>query len=154
MGFLSTIVADAKAHAPVVSATAPAVEPTQAADAAEGREVVEMAFSAGAEQTPPSPPPAVPRSAAHGAPGRDGADAARDPAAHASNVRRGLPVDPSTSSPAPPANARATMIGAGALSIPTEPGALSAPRPRTSPRTPVSAEPARSRQDEVDSRHA
>src|SRR5262249_29827521 len=154
MGFLSTIVADAKAHAPVVSATAPAVEPTQAAGAAEGWEAVEMAFSPEAEQAPSSPPPAAPRSAAHGAPGRDDAEAARDPAARAPNVRRGLPVDPSTSSPAPPATAHATMIEAGAPSPPTEPGAPSAPPPRTSPRTPGRARAAPLRPSQADSRQA
>ena len=107
MGFLSRIVADARAHAPVVSATAPAVERTQAADTAEGWEVVEMAFSPewaadaiiavagrattiaaiaiGVERaaTLPAAPPmaAAPRSAPHGAPARSRPD---------------LPVAPST----------------------------------------------------------
>jgi ribonuclease E len=174
MGFLSRIVADARAHAPVVSATAPAVERTQAPDTAEGWEVVEIPFSPGWAQTPlspspaappPSPPspaspwgveraatlPAVPpmaaapRSAPHGAPGRDDRNAVPDPAARASGDRSGLPVAPSTSSPAPLATARAAM---------TSIGAPSTPQPLASPRTPFSAEPARSRNDEAASRQA
>jgi hypothetical protein len=150
MGFLSRIVADARAHAPMVSATARDVERTQAA--AEGSEVVE----AGAPPSPPSPagvelaatlpaaPPmaAAPRSAPLSAPGHDDRNAAPDPAARAPRDRPGLPVAPS-SSPAPPAAARAAMTASGAPST---------PQPLASPRAPVSAEPARSRIDEAASR--
>ena len=150
MGFLSRIVADARAHAPMVSATAPAVERTQAA--AEGWEVVE----AGPPLSPPSPsgvelaatlpaaPPmaAAPRSAPHSAPAHDDRNAAPDPAARAPGDRPGLPVAPS-SSPASPAAARAAMTASGAPST---------PQPLASPRAPVSAEPARSRIDEAASR--
>jgi hypothetical protein len=143
MGFLSRIVADARAHAPMVSATAPAVERTQAADAAEGWDVVDMAFSPEAVQTPSSPAPPAPRSAADSAPGHDDRNATPDPAARAAGDRPALPVVASTSSPASLATARATI---------TEPGALPTPRPRASPRMPASAEPARSRIDEAASR--
>src|SRR5712671_4298731 len=168
MGFLSRIVADARAHTPMVSATAPAVERTQAADAAGGWEVAEMAFSPESVQTPSSPSPAAPplspsgveraatlpavppmavapRSAPHGAPGRHDRNAVTDPPARAPGDRPGLPVAPSTSSPAPPATARAAIAA---------PAAPSTPQPRASPRTPVSAEPARSRKDEAASRQA
>ena len=57
MGFLSRIVADARVPAPVVSATAPAVERSQGA--AEGWEIVEVAFSPESMQTPSSPSPAA-----------------------------------------------------------------------------------------------
>src|SRR3954453_7267802 len=151
MGLLSRIVADARAHAPMVSVTAPAVERTQAA--AEGWEVVE----AGPPLSPPSPsgvelaatlpaaPPmgAAPRSAPPSAPGHDDRNAAPDPAARAPGDRPGLPVAPSTSSPASLAAARAVMTASGAPST---------PQPRASPRAPVSAEPARSRIDEAASR--
>lgn len=151
MGFLSRIVADARAHAPMVSATAPAVERTQAA--AQGWEVVE----AGTPLSPPSPsgvelaatPPAAspmaaaPRSALHGAPGHDDRNAVPDPAALAPGDRPALAVAPSTSSPASPAAARVAMTGSDAQST---------PQPLVSPRAPVSAEPARSRIDEAASR--
>jgi len=151
MGFLSRIVADARAHAPMVSATAPAVERTQAA--AGGWEVAE----AGPPLSPPSPsgvelaailpvaPPmaAAPRSAPHSAPGHDDRNAAPDPASRAPGDRPGLPVAPSTSSPALSAAARAAMTGSGAPST---------PQPLASPRAPVGAEPARSRIDEAASR--
>src|SRR5262245_44798047 len=151
MGFLSRIVADARAHAPMVSATAPAVERTQAA--AEGWEVVEAGTPlsppspSGVElaATPPAAPPmaAAPRSALHGAPGHDDRNAGLDPAARVAGDRPRLPVAPSTSSPASPAAARVAMIGSGAQST---------PQPLASPRGPVSAEPARSRIDEAASR--
>jgi hypothetical protein len=150
MGFLSRTVADARAHAPVVSATAPAVGRTQAADPAKGWEVVEMAFVPESAQTPSSPSPAAqslsppspsgveraatlpaaPRSAPQGAPGRDDRYAAADPAARAPGDPPGLPVAPSTSSAAPLATARAAM---------TAPGAPSTPPSHASPRTPVGA---------------
>jgi hypothetical protein len=171
MGFLSRIVADARAHAPVVSATAPAVERTQATDTAEGWEVVEIAFSPESLQAPLSPSPAAPplsppspsgvqraatlaavppmpgapHIAPHGAPGRDDRNAVPDPAARASGDRPGSPVAPSAGSPAPLATARAAMIA---------PGAPSTPQPLASPRTPISAEPVRSRKDEAASRQA
>src|SRR5262245_16345733 len=154
MGFLSRIVADARAHAPMVSATASAVERTQAA--AQGWEVVE----AGTPLSPPSPsgvelaatlpaaPPmaAAPRSALHGAPGHDDRNAGPDLpdlAALAPGDRPGLPVAPSTSSPASPAAARVAMTGSDAQSTPQRLVSL---------RAPVSAEPARSRIDEAASR--
>ena len=151
MGFLSRIVADARAHAPMVSATAPAVERTQAA--AEGWEVVEAGTSLSPPSpssvelaaTPPAAPPmaAAPRSALHGAPGHDDRNAGPDPAALAPGDRPGLPVAPSTSSPALPAADRAAVTASGAQ--PTS-------QPLASPRAPVSAEPARSRSDEAASR--
>jgi hypothetical protein len=151
MGFLSRIVADARAHAPMVSATAPAVERTQAAS--EGWEVAE----AGSPLSPPSPssvelaatlpaaPPmaAAPRSAPDSAPGHNDRNAAPDPAALAPGDRPRLPVAPSTSSPASPAADRGAVTGSGAPST---------PQPLASPRAPVSAEPARSRTDEAASR--
>ena len=152
MGFLSRIVADARAHAPMVSATARDVDRTQAA--AEGWEIVE----AGPPLSPPSPSPsgvelaatrpaapplaAAPRSAPHSAPGHDDRNAAPDPAARAPGDRPGLPVAPS-SPPASPAAARAAMTASGAPST---------PQPLASPRAPVSAEPARSRIDEAAAR--
>jgi len=79
---------------------------------------------------PAAPPMATaPRSAPDGAPG--------DPP--------GLPVAPSTNSPAPLATARAAI---------TAPGAPSTPQPHASPRAPVGAEPAGSRKDEAASRQA
>jgi len=127
-----------------------------------------MAFSPESVQTPSSPSPAAPplspsgveraatlpavppmavapRSAPHGAPGRHDRNAVTDPPARAPGDRPGLPVAPSTSSPAPPATARAAIAA---------PAAPSTPQPRASPRTPVSAEPARSRKDEAASRQA
>jgi hypothetical protein len=147
MGFLSRIVADARAHAPMVRATARDVDRTQAA--AEGGEIVE----AGPPLSPPSPsgvelaatlsatPPmaVAPRSATHSAPAHDDRNAAPDPAARAPGDRPGLPVVPS-SSPASPAAARAAMTASGAPST---------PQPLASRRAPVSAEPARSRIDEA-----
>ena len=149
MGFLSRIVADARAHAPMVSATARDVDRTQAA--AEGGEIVE----AGPPLSPPSPSPSgvelaatlpaappmavAPRSATHSAPAHDDRNAAPDPAARAPGDRPGLPVVPS-SSPASPAAARAAMTASGAPST---------PQPLASRRAPVSAEPARSRIDEA-----
>ena len=147
MGFLSRIVADARAHAPMVRATARDVDRTQAA--AEGGEIVE----AGPPLSPPSPsgvalaatPPAAPpmavapRSATHSAPAHDDRNAAPDPAARAPGDRPSPPVAAS-SPPAPPAAARAAM---------TVSGAPSTPQPLASPRAPVSAEPARSRIDEA-----
>ena len=149
MGFLSRIVADARAHAPMVRATARDVDRTQAA--AEGGEIVE----AGPPLSPPSPSPSgvelaatlsatppmavAPRSATHSAPAHDDRNAAPDPAARAPGDRHGLPVVPS-SSPASPAAARAAM---------TASGAPSKPQPLASRRAPVSAEPARSRIDEA-----
>jgi hypothetical protein len=59
MGFLSRIVADAKAPAPIGSVTAPGAERTQAADAAAGWEVVETALSLDT-QTPAPPPQSSP----------------------------------------------------------------------------------------------
>src|SRR5262245_42715544 len=117
MRFLSRIVADARAHEPVVSATAPAVERTQAADTAEGLEVLKFAFSPESLQAPSSPSPAAPplsapspsavqravplaagppisgapRIAPHGAPGRDDRNAVPGPAARASGDRPGSP---------------------------------------------------------------
>ena len=150
MGFLSRIVADARAHAPTASATARDVDRTQAA--AEGGETVE----AGPPLSPPSPagvelaatrptapPTAVaPRSATHKASARDDRNTAPDPAARAAGDRPGLPVVPS-SSPASPAAARAAMTASGAPST---------PQPLASRRAPVSAEPARSRIDEAAAR--
>ena len=152
MGFLSRIAADARAHAPMVSATARDVDRTQAA--AEGGEIVE----AGPPPSPPSPSPsgvelaatrpaapplaAAPRSAPHSAPGHDDRNAAPDPAARAPGDRPGPPVAAS-SPPASPAAARAAMTASGAPST---------PQPLASPRAPVSAEPARSRIDEAASR--
>jgi hypothetical protein len=152
MGFLSRIVADARAHAPMVSATARDVDRTQAA--AEGGEIVE----AGPPLSPPSPSPSgvelaatlsatppmavAPRSATHSAPAHDDRNAAPDPAARAPGDRPGLPVVPS-SSPASPAAARAAMTASGAPST---------PQPLASRRAPVSAEPARSRIDEAAAR--
>ena len=149
MGFLSRIVADARAHAPMVRATARDVDRTQAA--AEGGEIVE----AGPPLSPPSPSPSgvelaatlsatppmavAPRSATHSAPAHDDRNAAPDPAARAPGDRPGLPVVPS-SSPASPAAARAAMTASGAPST---------PQPLASPRAPVSAETARSRIDEA-----
>jgi hypothetical protein len=149
MGFLSRIVADARAHAPMVRATARDVDRTQAA--AEGGEIVE----AGPPLSPPSPSPSgvelaatlsatppmavAPRSATHSAPAHDDRNAAPDPAARAPGDRPGLPVVPS-SSPASPAAARAAMTASGAPST---------PQPLASRRAPVSAEPARSRIDEA-----
>jgi hypothetical protein len=150
MGFLSRTVADARAHAPVVSATAPAVERTQVADAAAGWEVVETVQTpsspspAALPLSPPSPsrveraaalpaaPPATAarRSAPQGAPDRDDRKPVPDPAARTPGDPPGLPVAPSTNSPVPLAAARAAM---------TAPGAPSAPQPRASPRTPVGA---------------
>jgi hypothetical protein len=151
MGFLSRIVADARAHAPMVSATAPAVERTQAA--AESWEVAEAGSPlsppspSGVElaATPPAAPPmaAAPRSALHGAPGHDDRNAGPDPAAGVAEDRHRLPVASSTSSPALPAAARGAMTGSGAPST---------PQPLASPRAPVGAEPARSRIDEAASR--
>ena len=149
MGFLSRIVADARAHAPV-HATARDVERAQTA--AEGSEVVE----AGSPQSPPSPsgvelaatPPAAPPlaaappSATHGAPARDDRDAAPDPAARAPSDRPGLPVVPSRP-PESPAAARAATTA----SVPP-----SAPQPLASRRAAVSAEPAHARIDEAASR--
>src|SRR6478735_6792743 len=102
MGFLSRIVADARAHAPMVSATARDVDRTQAA--AEGGEIVE----AGPPLSPPSPsgvepaatlpatPPmaAAPRNATRSAPAHDDRNAAPDPTARAPGDRPGLPVVP------------------------------------------------------------
>jgi hypothetical protein len=152
MGFLSRIVADARAHAPMVRATARDVDRTQAA--AEGGEIVE----AGPPLSPPSPSPSgvelaatlsatppmavAPRSATHSAPAHDDRNAAPDPAARAPGDRPGLPVVPS-SSPASPAAARAAMTASGAPST---------PQPLASRRAPVSAEPARSRIDEAAAR--
>jgi len=150
MGFLSRIVADARAHAPMVRATARDVDRTQAA--AEGGEIVE----AGPPLSPPSPsgvelaatlpaaPPmaVAPRSATRSAPAHDDRNAAPDPAARAPGDRPGLPVVPS-SSPASPAAARAAMTASGAPST---------PQPLASRRAPVSAEPARSRIDEAAAR--
>ena len=150
MGFLSRIVADARAHAPTASATARDGDRTQAA--AEGGETVE----AGPPLSPPSPagvelaatrpaapPTAVaPRSATHTASARDDRTPAPDPAARAAGDRPGLPVVPS-SSPASPAAARAAMTASGAPST---------PQPLASRRAPVSAEPARSRIDEAAAR--
>ena len=149
MGFLSRIAADARAHAPMVRATARDVDRTQAA--AEGGEIVE----AGPPLSPPSPSPSgvelaatlsatppmavAPRSATHSAPAHDDRNAAPDPAARAPGDRPGLPVVPS-SSPASPAAARAAMTASGAPST---------PQPLASRRAPVSAEPARSRIDEA-----
>ena len=151
MGFLSRIVADARAHAPMVRATARDVDRTQAA--AEGGEIVE----AGPPLSPPSPSPSpsgvelaatlsatppmavAPRSATHSAPAHDDRNAAPDPAARAAGDRPSLPVAAS-SSPASPAAARAAMTASGAPST---------PQPLASPRAPVSAEPARSRIDEA-----
>ena len=149
MGFLSRIAADARAHAPMVSATARDVDRTQAA--AEGGEIVE----AGPPPSPPSPSPsgvefaatrpaapplaAAPRSAPHSAPGHDDRNAAPDPAARAPGDRPGPPVAAS-SSPASPAATRAAMTASGAPST---------PQPLASRRAPVSAEPARSRIDEA-----
>lgn len=147
MGFLSRIVADARAHAPMVRATARDVDRTQAA--AEGGEIVE----AGPPLSPPSPsgvalaatlpaaPPmaVAPRSATRSAPAHDDRNTAPDPATRAPGDRPGLPVVPS-SSPASPAAARAAMTASGAPST---------PQPLASPRAPVSAEPARSRIDEA-----
>jgi hypothetical protein len=171
MGFLSRTVADARARAPVVSATAPAVERAQAADGAEGWEVVEMAFSPESEQTPSSPSPAAPPlsppspsgveraatllaapamasarpSPPHAAPGGDGSNDAPNPAARAPGGQPDLPVARSTNSPAPLATAGTAM---------TAPGALSTLEQRASPRTPVGAEPPRSHEDEAASRQA
>jgi hypothetical protein len=150
MGFLSRIVADARAHAPRASATARDVDRTQAA--AEGGETVE----AGPPLSPPSPagvelaatrpaapPTAVaPRSATHKASAHDDRNTAPDPAARAAGDRPGLPVVPS-SAPASPAAARAAMTASGAPST---------PQPLASRRAPVSAEPARSRIDEAAAR--
>jgi hypothetical protein len=150
MGFLSRIVADARAHAPTASATARDVDRTQAA--AEGGETVE----AGPPLSPPSPagvelaatlpaapPTAVaPRSATHKASAHDDRNTAPDPAARAAGDRPGLPVVPS-SSLASPAAARAAMTASGAPST---------PQPLASRRAPVSAEPARSRIDEAAAR--
>ena len=150
MGFLSRIVADARAHAPMVRATARDVDRTQAA--AEVGEIVE----AGPALSPPSPsgvelaatlsatPPmaVAPRSATHSAPAHDDRNAAPDPAARAPGDRPGLPVVPS-SSPASPAAARAAMTASGAPST---------VQPLASRRAPVSAEPARSRIDEAAAR--
>ena len=152
MGFLSRIVADARAHAPMVRATARDVDRTQAP--AEGGEIVE----AGPPLSPPSPSPSgvelaatlsatppmavAPRSATHSAPAHDDRNAAPDPAARAPGDRPGLPVVPS-SSPASPAAARAAMTASGAPST---------PQPLASRRAPVSAEPARSRIDEAAAR--
>lgn len=151
MGFLSRIVADARAHAPTVSATAPVVERTQAA--AEGREVIE----AGPSLSSPSPsgvelaatlPPvlpvaAAPRNTLHSAPGHDDRNTAPAPAARAPGDRFGLPGAPSTSALAPPAADHAAV---------TASDAPSARQPLASPRGTVSAEPARSRIDEAASR--
>ena len=150
MGFLSRIVADARAHAPMVSATARDVDRTQAA--AEGGEIVE----AGPPPWPPSPagvgpaatrpfaPPmaVAPRSATRSAPAHDDRNAAPDPAARARGDRPGLPVVAS-SSPASPAAARAAMTASGAPST---------PQPLASRRAPVSAEIVRSRIDEAAAR--
>jgi hypothetical protein len=152
MGFLSRIVADARAHAPMVRATARDVDRTQAA--AEGGEIVE----AGPPLSPPSPSPSgvelaatlsatppmavAPRSATRSAPAHDDRNTAPDPAARAAGDRPGLPVVPS-SSPASPAAARAAMTASGAPST---------PQPLASRRAPVSAEPARSRIDEAAAR--
>ena len=149
MGFLSRIVADARAHAPMVRATARDVDRTQAA--AEGGEIVE----AGPPLSPPSPSPSgvelaatlsatppmavAPRRATRSAPSHDNRNAAPDPAARAAGDRPSLPVVPS-SSPASPAAARAAMTASGAPST---------PQPLASRRAPVSAEPARSRIDEA-----
>jgi hypothetical protein len=150
MGFLSRIVADARAHAPTVSATARDVDRTQAA--AEGGEIVE----AGPPLWPPSPsgvelaatlpaaPPmaVAPGSATRSAPSHDDRNAAPDPAARGAGDRPGLPVVPS-SSPTSPAAARAAMTASGAPST---------PQPLASRRAPVGAEPARSRIDEAAAR--
>ena len=149
MGFLSRIVADARAHAPMVSAASRDVERTQAA--AEGGEIVE----AGPPLSPPSPSPSgvelaatlsatppmavAPRSATRNAQARDDRNAAPDPAPRAPGDRPGPPVVAS-SSPASPAAARAAMTASGAPST---------PQPLASRRAPVSAEPARSRIDEA-----
>ncbi len=150
MGFLSRIVADARAHAPMVRATARDVDRTQAA--AELGEIVE----AGPALSPPSPsgvalaatPPAAPpmavapRSATHKASAHDDRNTAPDPAARAPVDRPGLPVVPS-SSPASPAAAGAAMTASVAPST---------AQPLASRRAPVSAEPARSRIDEAAAR--
>jgi hypothetical protein len=151
MGFLSRIVADARAHAPMVSATAPAVERTQAA--AESWEVAEAGSPlsppspSGVElaATPPAAPPmaAAPRSAPHSAPGHDDRNAAPDPEARTPGDRPRLPVAPSASPPALPAADRGAVTASGAPST---------PQPLASPRAPVSAGPARSRIDEAASR--
>jgi len=146
MGFLSRIVADARAHAPKASATARDLDRTQAA--AEGGQTVEAGpplsspSPAGVElaTTLPAAPPAVaPRSATHKASAHDDRNTAPDPAARAAGDRPGLPVVPS-SSPASPAAARAAMTASGAPST---------PQPLASRRAPVGAEPARSRIDEA-----
>jgi len=150
MGFLSRIVADARAHAQLVSAASRDVERTQAA--AEGGEIVE----AGPPPWPPSPagvgpaatrpfaPPmaVAPRSATRSAPAHDDRNAAPDPAARARGDRPGLPVVAS-SSPASPAAAGAAMTASVAPST---------AQPLASRRAPVSAEPARSRIDEAAAR--
>ena len=160
MGFLSRTVADARAHAPMVSTTTPAVDRTQAA--ADGFEVVE----AGPSLWPPSPsaieraatppaatPPPAPQMAAppmaaappgapRSIPGHDDRDAAPDPAARAASDRPVLPAAPSRT-PASPAAAGAAMAASDAPST---------PQSLASPRTPVSAEPARARSDEAASR--
>jgi hypothetical protein len=150
MGFLSRIVADARAHAPTASATARDGERTQAA--AEGGETVEAGpplappSPAGVELAatlPAAPPTAVaPRSATYSARAHDDRNTAPDPAARAAGDQPGLPVVPS-SSPASPAAARAAMTASGAPST---------PQPLASRRAPVSAEPARSRIDETAAR--
>lgn len=150
MGFLSRIVADARAHAPTVSATARDVERTQAA--AEDGEIVEAGpplsppSQAGVELAatrPAAPPTAVaPRSAIRSAPAHDDRNATPDPTTRAPGDRPGLPVVAS-SSPASPAAARAAMTASGAPST---------PQPLASRRAPVSAEPARSRIDEAAAR--
>jgi hypothetical protein len=147
MGFLSRIVADARAHAPTASATARDVDRTPAA--AEGGETVEAGSPlspAGVELAatrPAAPPTAVaPRSATHKASAHDDRNTAPDPAARAAGDRPGLPVVPS-SSLASPAAARAAMTASGAPST---------PQPLASRRAPVSAEPARSRIDEAAAR--
>ena len=150
MGFLSRIVADARAHAPKASATARDLDRRQAA--AEGGQTVEAGpplsspSPAGVELAatlPAAPPTAVaPRSATHKASAHDDRNTAPDPAARAAGDRPGLPVVPS-SSPASPAAARAAMTASGAPST---------PQPLASRRAPVSAEPARSRIDEAAAR--
>jgi hypothetical protein len=131
MGFLSRIVADARAHAPMVSATARDVDRTQAA--AEGGEIVE----AGPPLSPPSPSGVEPAATLPATPPM--AAAPRNATRSAPGDRPGLPVVPS-SPPASPAAARAAMTASGAPST---------PQPLASRRAPVSAEPARSRIDEA-----
>src|ERR1700754_3504487 len=135
MGFLSRIVADARAHAPMVSATARDVERTQAR--AGGGEIVEAGpplwppspAGVGLAATRPAAPPmaVAPRSATRSAPARDDRNAAPDPATPAPSDRPGLPLVAS-SSPASLA-ARAAM---------TASGAPSAPQPLANRRAPVS----------------